>query len=404
MDMKPTPTQQKKALLFILIILFALLTGCRNKPADAEANAPPPPAVTVSRPVTRDVIHYAEFSGTTEAVEAVTIRARVEGYLDKIHFTEGAMVTKGMLLFTIDDRPYQARLDEAKAELALRQAEFVQARATKTRKENALRDGAVSEVDVIDARAQMDKSEAGMAAAKAAIRAARLDLSYTRVEAPISGRIGRSMVDAGNLVGAEERTQLTTIVRYDPIYAYFTISERDWIRYRAGRDRDGAGGDPPKTVLLGLAGDKDYPYTGELDFIDNHVDAATGTIQVRGIFSNPNRRILPGLFARVRIPVGATDKALLVPESALGRDQQGRFLLLANQSDVAEYRPVKAGELVDDLRVIESGLNGDERIIVNGLQKARPGAAVMPQEETKGPAGASPHSRRTDKASPEPPV
>jgi RND family efflux transporter MFP subunit len=403
--MKPKPNQNKSAVFCILIILVALVAGCRNKPADAKADAAPaPPAVTVSRPVIRDVVHYAEFSGTTEAVEAVTIRARVEGYLEKIHFTEGAMVTKGMLLFTIDDQPYQARLDEAKAELALRQAELVQAQATMTRKENALRDGAVSEVDVIDARAQLGKSKAGVAAAKAAVRAARLSLSYTRLVAPISGRIGRTMVDAGNLVGAEERTRLATIVRYDPINAYFTISERDWIRFRDGRDRSGAGDDTPKTVLLGLAGGRDYPFTGELDFIDNHVDAATGTIQVRGVFPNPDRRILPGLFARIRIPVGATDSAMLVPESSIGRDQQGRFLLVADPSNITEYRPVKAGELVGDLRVIESGLNGDERIIVNGLQMARPGGPVTPQEENKASGGASHKNDRTEKVSPKPSV
>lgn len=403
--MKPILTLNKTALLLILISLFTLISGCQNKPADAKANAaPPPPAVTVSRPVTRDVVHYAQFSGTTEAVEAVTIRARVEGYLEKIHFAEGAMVTQGMLLFTIDDQPYQARLDEANAELALRKAELIQAQATKTRKENALRDGAVSEVDVIDAKAQLGKSEAGVAAAEAAVRVAQLNLSYTRVAAPISGRIGRSMVDAGNLVGAEERTELTTIVRYDPIHAYFTISERDWIRYQAGNHRTGAGEDTPKAVQLGLAGGKDYPFVGELDFIDNHVDAATGTIQVRGVFPNPDRRILPGLFARIRIPVGATDSALLVPESAIGRDQQGRYLLVADPSNVTEYRPVKAGELVGELRVIESGLNGDERIIVNGLQKARPGSPVAPQEETKAPAGASPENDPTGKASSEPSV
>ena len=403
--MKPTHTQKMMALLLTSISLLALIAGCQNKSADASANAaPPPPAVTVSKPVTQDVVHYAEFSGTTEAVESVTIRARVEGYLEKIHFTEGAMVTQGTLLFTIDDQPYQARLDEAKAELALRQAELRQAQATKTRKENALRDGAVSEVEVIDAQAQLGKSEAGVAAAKAALRAAKLNLSYTRVEAPITGRIGRSMVDEGNLVGAEERTTLTTIVKDDPIYAYFTISERDWIRYKAGRDNAGADNVQHRTVFLGLSGGKDFPLEGELDFIDNRVDAATGTIQVRAIFPNPDRKILPGLFARIRIPVGNTTAALLVPESAIGRGQQGRFLLVANQANVTEYRPVKAGELVGDMRVITSGLKGDERIIINGLQKARPGGPVTPQEADAQPAGASPQKESTGKASSEPSV
>jgi RND family efflux transporter MFP subunit len=360
-----------------LVILVGLLTGCQNKQANANA-PPPPPMVTVSKPVTKDVIHYAEFTGTTEASETVTIRARVEGYLEKILFTEGAMVQQGDLLFIIDQKPYLARLDEARAELAMRRAELRLARATKTRKENALLDDAVSEVEVIDARAQQGKAEAGVKAAEAALRTARLNLSYTQVTAPISGRISRSQVDVGNLVGAIQRTELTTIVKDDPVYAFFTISERDWVRYQAGRTGAAQDQDPSTPVHMGLSGRKDFPYTGRLDFIDNHADAATGTIQLRAIFNNDDHRILPGLFARIRIPIGATSNALLVPDSAVGRDQQGRFLLVANPENITEYRPVTAGEVVDGLRVIRSGLKDDERVIVNGLQKARPGTPVTP--------------------------
>ena len=398
--MTPNTMKIKMFVSLTLISLVVLIAGCQNKPADASADAaPPPPTVTVSQPVTQNVVHYAEFSGTTEAVESVTIRARVEGYLEKILFTEGAMVQKGDLLFTIDPKPYQARLDESRAELAMRQAELELARATKTRKENALRDGAVSEVDVIDARARLGKAEAGIMAAEATVRTAQLNLSYTRVTASIEGRIGRSLVDVGNLVGAGERTELTTIVRDDPIYAYFTISERDWVRYQAGRADTAQ--DEPMTVDMGLSGRNDFPYSGKLDFVDNRADAATGTIQVRAIFANSGHRIVPGLFARIRIPVGETSDALLVPDSALGHDQQGRFLLLANQENVTEYRPVTAGELVDGMRVIQTGLQGDERVIVNGIQKARPGGPVTPVEAK--PAAPSEKSV-TDAASSEPSV
>jgi RND family efflux transporter MFP subunit len=379
--MKRIPLNKLMIAPLLLISLSLLASGCQNKPAGASTNAaPPPPQVTVSRPVARDVVHYAEFSGTTEAVESVTIRARVEGDLEKIHFSEGAMVRKGDLLFTIDQKPYLARLDEAKAQLAMRQAELRLARATKTRKENALKDRAVSEVAVIDARAQLGKAEAGILAAEAALRTARLDLSYTLVTAPISGRIGRSRVDVGNLVGAGERTELTTIVKDDPIYAYFTISERDWVRYQTGRNGTAAAEETEMPVHMGLAGRKHFPYSGRLDFVDNRMDATTGTIQVRAVFDNPGHRIVPGLFARIRIAVGSTANALLVPDNALGFDQQGRFLLVADKENVTEYRPVKAGELVGDMRVIKSGLQPDERVIVNGLQKARPGAPVTPQE------------------------
>lgn len=379
--MKSCPVSKILIAPLFLISLSLMISGCQNKPAGASTDAtPPPPQVTVSRPVIQDVVHYAEFNGTTQAVESVTIRARVEGYLEKIHFSEGAMVLKGDLLFSIDQKPYLASLDEAKAQLAVAQAELRLARATKIRKENALRDRAVSEVEVIDARAQLGKAEAGILAAEAAVRTAQLNLSYTRVTAPTTGRIGRSMVDVGNLVGAGEWTELTTIVQYDPVYAYFTISERDWVRYQAGRGDNAAAEERKMPVHMGLAGRKDFPYTGRLDFVDNRMDASTGTIEVRAIFNNPDHRIVPGLFARIRIPVGATSGALLVPESALGFDQQGRFLLVANAENVTEYRPVKAGEQVGDMRVIQSGLQADDRVIVNGLQKARPGGPVTPQE------------------------
>lgn len=368
----------------IMVLLFLIgsagwLAGCRNKPANADA-APPPPSVTVQRPATQDVVHYAEFSGTTEAVESVMIRARVEGYLERIHFTEGALVEKGDLLFTIDDQPYRARRDEARAELAMREAELRLAQATRMRKENALRDRAVSEVEVIDARAQLGKAEAGVAAAKAALRTAQLNLSYTRVAAPLGGRIGRSLVDVGNLVGAGERTELTTIVKDDPIYAYFSISEREWVRYQTGRFGEKDSDLKTPTVYLGLAGGKAFPFEGRLDFVDNQVDPSTGTIQMRGIFCNADHRIVPGLFARIKIPVGETAGAMLVPESALGRDQQGRFVLVAGPDNLTQYRPVTTGDLVSGMRVIHKGLTTDARVIVNGIQKAQLGSPVTPVE------------------------
>ena len=393
--MKPYPMKAIAIIIIALIYPLAMLSGCSNKPADANTQAaPPPPTVTVSQPVARDVVHYAQFSGTTDAVESVVIRARVEGYLEKIHFEEGSRVHKGDLLFSIDDRPFQARLDEARAELAMRQAELRQAQATRTRKENALRDRAVSEVEVIDARAQLGKTQAGVTAAEAAVRTARLNLSYTRIAAPISGRIGRSLVDEGNLVGAAERTRLATIVKDDSVYVYFSISERDCVRFHSGRPGSDTGEGRP--IYLGLAGSEDFPYEGRIDFVDNRMDETSGTLQVRGIFANPGHRILPGLFARVKIPMGNTPGALLVPDIALGRDQQGSFVLVANQDNISEYRPIVAGELVGDMRVIEKGLAGNERVIVNGIQKARPGAPVTPiQDAPSEPSNETPSNTGT---------
>ena len=367
------------ASLFLLSIL--LVSGCKDKAADASIKSTPPPStVTVSQPLSKDVVHYAEFTGTIEAVESVTIRARVEGYLEKIHFNESALVNRGDQLFSIDQQPYLAALNEAKADLASAESELRIAKATKIRKENALLDNAVSEVDVIDARARLGKAEAGIMAARAAVQKAQLNLSYTRITAPISGRISRSVVDEGNLVGAGERTILTTILNDNQVYAYFNINERDWIEYQVGRNEKTTNGIAQTSVDMGLAGCADFPYKGTLDFIDNRIDSSTGTIQVRAIFNNPQHRIVPGLFARIRIPVGATSDALLVPDSALGFDQQGRFILLADKNNITEYRPVTVGELVGDMRVIKSGIKVNERIIINGLQKTRPGAPVSPQE------------------------
>jgi RND family efflux transporter MFP subunit len=377
--MKKNPIVNLLMVLLLLMVSAGLPTGYKSKPANANV-APPPPSVTIQRPVTQDVVHYAEFSGTTEAVESVTIRARVEGYLERIHFTDGALVEKGDLLFTIDDQPYGARRDEARSELAMREAELKLAQATHTRKENALRDRAVSEVEVIDARAQLGKAEAGVAAATAALRTAQLNLSYTQITAPLGGRIGRSLVDVGNLVGAGERTKLTTIVKDDTVHAYFAISEREWVRYQTSRPEKKDADTEALTVYLGLAGGKGFPFQGRLDFVDNQVDASTGTIQMRGIFTNPERRIVPGLFARIKIPVGQTTDALLVPDSALGRDQQGRFVLVAGPDNVTQYRPVVTGELVGGMRVIHKGLTNEARVIVNGIQKAQPGSPVTPME------------------------
>lgn len=376
------PLMGRLALRIGIVLVFAaafLLGGCRQK---NQYQAPPPPTVTVSRPLQQAVTHYAEFTGMTDAVESVDIRARVEGYLQSIHFTPGTWVEKGDLLFVIDPKPYQAKLDEAEADLLISQAELRLAEATLKRKENAYKKKAVSEVEVIEARAEKDKAKAAIAAAKAAIETARLNFSYTRISARISGRIGRDLVDTGNLVGASERTLLTTIVKDDPIYAYFNVNERDLLNghQKSPQKQSPIACDAQTTVYLGLSTDAGYPYKGCVDYADNRVDEATGTLQVRGVFPNPDHVILPGLFARVRIPVGNNDKALLVPEKAVGTDQQGSYLLVVNDQNAVEYRLVKIGVRIDDMRVIEAGLKFDERVIVNGVQRARPGITVTPTE------------------------
>jgi RND family efflux transporter MFP subunit len=363
--------------LFSAVLFSLLLSGCGEKNTYV---APPPPTVTVASPVRQPVTYYARYTGQTEAVESVEIRARVEGYLQSVHFSDAAPVKKGDLLFVIDPRPYQARLDEAQAELAMRQAELRLAEATLKRKESAFEDQAVSEVEVIEARALKDQAEATIAAARAAIETARLDLSYTRIVAPLSGRIGRKLVDVGNLVGASEKTLLATIVSVDPVYVYFNVNERDLLEFQKQHPghpgpTNGNGNTP---IFLGLSNETDYSFEGRVDFTDNRIDPETGTIQVRGRLANPEGILLPGLFARVRIPVRNSEDSLLVPEQALGIDQKGYYLLAVNPENLVEYLPVTVGPLVEGLRVIESGVKADDRIVVNGLQRARPGITVNP--------------------------
>ncbi|NLC71664.1 MAG: efflux RND transporter periplasmic adaptor subunit [Desulfuromonadaceae bacterium] len=359
-----------------LFLPVPFLVGCGNE--QKPAAAPPPPMVTVTAPTAQTVTAYAEFTGVTAPFEAVEIRARVVGYLENVHFQDGILVKKGDLLFTIDPKPFRAKLEQAKADLLVREAEMNLAATTLRRKEGALKDKAISEVEVIQARAEQKKAAAAAEAARAQVETARLDLSYTLVRAPINGRIGRNLVDIGNLVGSDGPTLLTTIVNDNPIYIYFTVSERDILDYlRSIRERN----EPldkwrnPK-LFLGLANEEGYPHEGKVDFAENTLDPATGTLKVRGLFDNREGILLPGLFAKVRLPVGNPYPALLVPDQAIGKDQRGSFILIVNKKNIVEYRPVVAGQLFGADRVIRSGVAEDDRVIVSGLQKAMPGMPV----------------------------
>ena len=366
-----------KSCLFGLVIL-AGLSGCQPSQEFVE---PPPPPVTVVKPLEQNVTIYHEFTGTTEAIESVEIRARVEGFLDSIHFRPAEDVVQGELLFVIEQEPYKAALDRAKATLQSRIADHRLARATAKRKEAALKSRAISKLEVLQAEAEVLTASAAIEEARADVRSAEIELSYTEIRAPISGRIGRNLVDEGNLVGgAGEQTLLTTIVRFQPMYAYFTINERDLLRYQENNRR--ARGTYEPVFELGLANEKGYPHVGSLDYIDNRVDETTGTITVRGVFPNKTGRMVPGLFARIRIPDPTQIEALLVPENALGRDQRGTYLLVANSENVVEYRLLEIGQQVDGgLRIVEDGLRPEDRVIVRGIQRARPGAKVAPEQK-----------------------
>jgi len=368
------------------LLIFGLFTGLISCGAKENTSAPPPPpTVTVSPPVLREVTQHAEFTGTTRASGFVEIRARVEGFLEKIHFNPSRKVEEGDLLFTIDQKPYIAELNQAKAEVAIREAELKQTEATLGRVQRAFKSKAVSEIEVIDAEAKAKKAEAALQAARATVEKADLRLSYTQIHAPISGQIGRSLEDAGNLVGtAGDNTLLTTIVNDQPIYAYFAVSETDLLQYQKRvRSRKAAGREEPideqnYPVFLGLPTEEGYPHQGRLDYIGNRVDETTGTIEVRGVFENEAGVLLPGLFARIRLPMGAPEEALLVPEGALGRDQAGRYLLTVNADGVVEKKTVTVGQKEGEMRVIDSGIDPDDRVVVTGILKARPGQPVTP--------------------------
>ncbi len=340
----------------------------------------------MARPVVRDVTNYVYFTGYTEARKSVELRARVEGYLENFSFQPGALVKEGDLLFTIDPKPFEARVAQARADLQTRQAELKLAEAALKRKQSAYREKAVSELTVLEAEADYSKSEAEVKGAQAALDDSLLQLDYTRIHAPISGRISRNYVDVGNLVGAGgDKTLLATIVNYDPIYVYFNVDERSLLLYKRhnqGRTPATAAENKPR-IFLALAGDKGYPYKGYGDYLANTVDLATGTIQARAIFDNTDLFIEPGLFARVRMPYEVVKDALLVPDAALAADQRGRYLLTVDRDNIVQYRPVETGTQVDGLRVITKGITAEDRVIVKGIQRARPGSPVTALTEAE---------------------
>lgn len=373
----------------VVLLMTWMFTACDQRNEYVE---PPPPKVTVAKPLQQEVIDYLEFTGTTRAFEEVEVRARVAGFLQRMEFTPGTKVEKGDLLFVIDPREYQAELNVAKAELGSAEAKLKRAQAEFTRAEKLFRQKAGAEKNVVKWRGERDMAKAAVARAKAKVEQAGLDLSYTKVTAPITGRVSRNLVDLGNLVGEGEPTLLTKVTRYDPMYTYFNLNERDLLMAMAmlrktveekGLDREkdsvSKAGLP---LFLGLANEEGYPHKGIADFAESGVDTGTGTLQLRGVFPNPGPSpvLIPGLFTRLRMPIDKQKNALLVTERAIGADQGGRYLLVVNSENVVEKRPIRMGQLVDGLSVIEEGVQPGEWVVVNGLQRARPGAKVDPEQ------------------------
>jgi RND family efflux transporter MFP subunit len=365
-----------------LVGLVLLLAACQQQQA---APPPPPPKVTVSQPVAREVVEWDEYTGRLEAVQSVEVRARVSGYLQSVNFTDGAIVKKGALLFVIDPRPYQAELNRAKAALEQAMARYERTQKDFARAQQLVKSRAMSQEDVDTRAADQREAQEAVQAARAAVDAAQLNVEFTQVRAPISGRISREFVTVGNLIngGTADSTLLTRIVSLDPIYCYFDVDERSYLKYsRLWRDGKRAGSREVNIpVDLGLADETGYPHQGQLDFIDNRLDPNTGTMTGRAIFSNPDLTLIPGLFARIRLPGSSRYEAMLVPDGAIGTDQTQRFAFVVNDQNTVEYRKVELGPIIEGLRVIRDGLKPEDWVIVNGVQRVRTGVKVDPQKQ-----------------------
>ncbi|NLX15070.1 MAG: efflux RND transporter periplasmic adaptor subunit [Phycisphaerales bacterium] len=365
------------------IAVLAIMWSCGGcKPPPPKAEEIPPPVVSVAVPLEREITDYLDFTGNTAAFASVQLRARVKGFLESIHFSAGARMNKDDLLFVIDPKPFKASLEKAEADLKSKEAVLQLAEFDYNRLKKLYEQGDAAEYEYNSAVASRNSALAGVAGAKAAVEEASLNLDYTQVKAPISGRISRNLVDVGNLVGAGENTLLATIVNDDSVYAYFTVSELDLLALLRHYPRQLASTQPhtqKPPVFLALADEKEYVHQGIVDSSDPQLDPGTGTLQVRAILPNPDGLLTAGLFVRLRAPVSRPRTALLVSERALGLDQGQRYVLVVNEQQVVEYRRVQTGALEQGLRVIVNGLNADEQVIVNGLQRVRPGVKVSPQ-------------------------
>src|ERR1043165_4546248 len=350
-----------------LVIVFCLgFTGCRDGPADGPPS--PIPTAKVCLPIERSVTDYAEFTGRTMAVEAVKVRARVWGHLVKINFTEGADVKKDDVLFVIDQRPYKAALARTEADVAQSEARHKRLTSDQKRAEALARSNAISQEDLDKIAGDLSEAEALVKSAHASRDVAKLNLEFTEIKAPISGQVSRAMVTVGNVIESGETggTVLTTIMSTDTTYAYFDVDDQTFVQIRQLL-RKSTSDDPSVYLTIG----KGSPHVGRLDFVDNQIDAGTGTLRMRGLFANKDRQLTPGLFVHIRLPLGESHKALLVSDRAIDSDQSQKILYVVSSDGVVEKRLVKLGGLHDGLREIESGIQAKERVVVEGIQRIR---------------------------------
>jgi RND family efflux transporter MFP subunit len=384
----PIPLLSRARLLRVtaLSCLGLALAAC-DAGQSQTTQAPPPPQVTVARPVAKTVVSQDEYVGRFVAVDSIEVRARVSGYLSAVHFKDGQMVKQGDLLFIIDRRPFQATLDQARGALAQAKANLAYATSDLERAQPLVGSSVISR-QTFDQRIQAKQvAEANVSAQEAAVRQAELDLEFTELRAPVSGRIGDRRVSPGNLVTGGttgNTTLLATIQSTDPIRFEFTMDEASYLRYArlagAALDVTNDGGRVP--VKLKLLDEEKFLHEGRLDFVDNAIDRSSGTIRGRAEFPNSDGTLTPGMFGRVQVASGPPSEALLLPDAAIGTEQVSKFVLVVDDQNVARAKYVKLGTIVDGMRVVASGLSPDDRVVVNGLMRARPGMKVAPQSTT----------------------
>jgi len=376
-----------------------VLAGCGPSQPLAQGGPPPAPQVTVAKPVKKMVADSDEYVGRFVAVDAIEIRARVSGYLDAVHFQDGQLVKKGDLLFTIDRRPFETTLAQAQANLAQARANLAFAEADVVRGQSLVRGSTITQ-QTFDQRTQAKSvAEASVAAQEAAVRQAKLDLEFTELRAPVAGRIGDRRVAPGNLVTggtAGNTTLLATIMSVDPIRFEFTMDETSYLHYVRLVGDGTTAPEREVPVKLKLIDEPTFSHVGKTDFVDNAIDRASGTIRGRAQFANPNGTFAPGMFGRVQVAVAAPEEALLVPDVAIGTEQVRKFVLVVDRENVARPKYVTLGQVIDGLRMITAGLEPDDRVIVNGLMRARPGVKVTPVEAANTAAADAAASSKTN--------
>ena len=352
----------------VLALVFATLAaaGCTSGHAGGAPPSPPAPEVTAAKVLFNEVRDWADFTGRLEPVERVDIRPRVGGYVENVAFVEGAEVKQGQLLFQIDARPFKAAVDRLHADRERAAAELKLARSYGDRAQRLLDQRAISQEELEQRLSDVTVADAKLASVSASLDAATLDLSFTHVTAPITGRVSRAVVTVGNLV--EPQTVLTTLVSVSPVYAYFDIDEQTYLKHVSSRGSS--------DVNVGLIDEEGYPHRAKLDFVDNRVDANHGTIRARAVLDNADGRLTPGLFARIRLVSPQQFTAAFVDDRAVGSDLGRKFVFVVDSANVVRYRPIETGRLIDGLRVVSSGLDANDVVIVNGLQRVRPGVTV----------------------------